>query len=73
MFQRKANMKPASLSDRYSIDAGDLIKFCEQAMVSLESRDLSDEAFRFEMLAEYLRNDYKPGQSLKFSGRAIGL
>lgn len=73
MFQRKANMKPATLSDRYAVDAGELIKFCEQAMMSLDTRGLADEAFRFEMFAEYLRNDYKPGQSLKFSGRAIGL
>lgn len=73
MFQRKANMKPAALSDRYGVDVGDLIKFCEQAMLSLDQRGHTDEAFRFEMFAEYLREDYKPGQSLKFSGRAIGL
>jgi hypothetical protein len=32
-----------------------------------------DSAFRFEMVAEYLRQDFKPGTPLHYTPMALGL
>ena len=73
--QRIAKMKPASFvnHDDPSIRISTLIKFMETAQKALEDRKLEDEAFRFECLAQYLRDDYKLGTPLIFSGMAIGM
>lgn len=75
MNQRIARMKPASMTnyDDPNIRVSTLIKFLESAQLALEDRKLEDEAFRFECLAQYLREDYKLGTPLVFSGMAIGM
>jgi hypothetical protein len=45
----------------------------ETAQKALEAKGLEDEAFRFECLTQYLREDHKPGKPLTYCGMAIGL
>lgn len=73
MFQRKANMKPATLQDGCNVSLRSLIDFVGQCETALKAKGQDDEAFRFECLQEYLRNDFHPRDGLKFKGGAIGL
>jgi hypothetical protein len=75
MNQRIARMKPASMNshDNPSIHVTTLINFMGAAQKALEARGEMDEAFRFECIVQYLRNDYRSGTPLLFSGGAIGL
>ena len=45
----------------------------ESAQQALESKGEVDAAFRFECLAQYLREDHKPGTPLIFSKTIIGM
>lgn len=73
--QRIAKTKPASFvnHDDPTIRVSTLINFMVAAQKALEARGEADEAFRFECLAQYLREDYKLGTPLVFSGTAIGM
>lgn len=75
MNQRIARMKPASMlnHDDPSIRISTLINFMESAQQALESKGEVDAAFRFECLAQYLREDHKPGTPLIFSKTIIGM
>jgi len=75
MHQRIAKMKPASFinHDDPAIRISTLITFMETAQKALEAKGLDDEAFRFECLTQYLREDHKPGKPLTYCGMAIGL
>lgn len=69
MYQRKAHMKPAAIGpDRVTTTV--LVKFFKAAKEDLSRRGLSDEAFRFEMLEEYFRNDYRG--DFEYKGSILG-
>lgn len=73
MHQRKANMKPAGLDDSVNISLRSLIEFVSDCESTLQSKGEEDEAFRFECLLEYLRNDFTPSKGLHFKPGVIGL
>ena len=75
MYQRRAKMKPASMShyDDPNIRLSSLIKFVRHAQQALEARGAADEALNFECLGDYLERDYKPGTTFEFKAHAIGL
>ena len=73
MYQRNANMKPAALNDDVRVSLGSLIEFISSCERALRSRGEEDEAFRFECINEYLKNDYSPSKGLRFKPGAIGL
>ena len=50
-----------------------LIKFMEECQRQLTLKGEPDSAFRFEMVAEYLRQDFKPGTPLQYTPMALGL
>ena len=50
-----------------------LIKFMEECQHQLTLKGEPDSAFRFEMVAEYLRQDFKPGTPLQYTPMALGL
>lgn len=71
MYQRRARMKPAAMTDIERINTMTLVKFFRAAKEDLERRGLADEAFRFEMLEEYLRNKHR-GSTLTYSPNMLG-
>lgn len=74
-FQRKAKMKPATLREQDDTDHVSklsLIKFCDRAVKELTSSNDPDAALRFEILRDYLMNDFR-GQYLHYEHRALGL
>jgi hypothetical protein len=72
MNQRAGKKHPASLRDNDSIRLGDLIRFCRDAKEALEDAGDTDSALRFEILQEYLLEDFRGG-SLTFKTKALGL
>ena len=72
MFQRKANMKPAALGHGDRISLSDLIKFCQNASIDLGKNGDEDASVRFEILADYLRNDFRGGK-LTYDSTILGL
>lgn len=50
-----------------------LVHFLEDCQKRLEREGETDSAFRFEMVKEFIKQDYKPGESLKFKPTALGL
>ena len=75
MYQRRANMKPASMSsfDDPMIRISALIKFAKEAQLALEAKGEMDSAVCFECLKDYLEQDYKAGTPFAFKKHAIGL
>lgn len=73
MYQRKANMKPAALSDDVRVPLGTLVEFIHSCETALRSRGEEEEAFRFECILEYLKNDYTPSKGLCFKPGVLGL
>lgn len=49
-----------------------LVEFCRSAQMYAQDKGDMDISVTFEILAEYLQNDYKIGQPLKFNAHAIG-
>ena len=50
-----------------------LIKFLQLCQKRLEMEGERDSAFRFEMVVDYLKQDYVPGRPLEFDGKVLGL
>lgn len=50
-----------------------LIRFLEQCQLSLEKLGEEKSAVRFEMVKEYFKQDYKPGEPLNYSSSVLGL
>jgi hypothetical protein len=50
-----------------------LVRFLRDAQKALESRSEVDSALRFECFADYLEQDHKSDQTLKYSPRSIGM
>lgn len=74
MYQRKRSTYVSSPSgtDKIMIDIRDLITYCDDAQKALESINEDDSALRFELLAEYLRTEFKGGR-LTFNYKSIGV
>ena len=71
MFQRAGRKTAAALNpDKVSLMS--LVTFCDKAREDLERAGDEDSALRFELLAEYLRNDFRGG-SLIYNSRILGL
>jgi hypothetical protein len=73
MYQRKANMKPAALQDGCNVSLRSLIDFIDSCEKTLRAKGQEDEAFRFECISEYLKNDFAPSKGLTFRSGVIGL
>lgn len=58
--------------DPDAVNFRSLIEFVKQAQIDLEAAGDNDAALRFEILLEYLLNDFKGGY-LKYNSRALGL
>ena len=71
MFQRNAKTHKAALSDQDKISYKSLVEFCKKARIDLENAGEEDSALRFEVLEEWLRNDFKG--SFVYSSKMIGL
>ena len=72
-MQRPASTHAATLRDDGSVRLSALVKFVREAQAALESSGDTDAALRFEILGDYLVEDYKPNTPLKFTTRALGL
>ena len=71
MNQRAGKTHSASLRDGDSVTLRALVNFCEAAMKDLYNEGDDDAALRFEILADYLRNEYTG--SFTYKPKMIGL
>ena len=69
--QRPGKTHAAGLRDSDTITLRSLVNFCESAKKDLEKEGDEDAALRFEILADYLRNEHKSG--LAYNPKMIGL
>ena len=69
--QRAGKTHSAALVDGDKIPLASLIKFCKEAKNDLLSQGEDYSSLRFEILEEWLRNDFKG--SLKYQSKMIGL
>ena len=69
--QRAGKTHSAALVDGDKIPLASLIKFCKEAKADLEKQGEEDAALRFEILSDYLLNDYRG--SFKYQSKMIGL
>jgi len=65
MNQRAGKTHAASPRDNDYITLRALVNFCEAAQKDLQKEGDEDAALRFEILADYLRNEYKGGFNYK--------
>ena len=72
MNQRPGKTHAAGLYDMDNIRVGHLIKFVQAAKEDLLDAGDGDAATRFEILEDWLREDFKGGM-LKYTPKAIGL
>lgn len=73
MNQRPGKKHKAALSDGgEAVNLTSLIRFCKQATADLKSAGDEDAALRFEILYEYLLNDFRGGY-LHYESKALGL
>ena len=72
MNQRPAKKHKAALTDYENVSLTSLIRFCKAAQKDLQDSGEEDAALRFEILGEYLLNDFKGG-FLKYESKALGL
>lgn len=71
MNQRKGKTHSAALGEDDKVRLGDLIKFVKAAKEDLEKVGEEDSALRFEILEDWLRNDFRG--RLAYSSKVIGL
>ena len=71
MNQRPGKSHKAALTDFDKISLGSLVDFCKKAKVDLEKNGEEDSALRFEILEDWLRNDFKGRFS--YDSKMIGL
>jgi hypothetical protein len=69
--QRAGKTHAATLRDNDTITLRSLVNFCESAKRDLYNMGDQDAALRFEILADYLRNEYKGG--FTYNAKMIGL
>jgi hypothetical protein len=71
MNQRAGKTHSAALVDNDKVTLQALINFCKEAKNDLLSQGEEDSSLRFEILEEWLRNDFKG--SLKYQSKMIGI
>lgn len=71
MNQRAGKTHAATLRDNDTITLRSLVNFCSSAKRDLLNYGDHDAAIRFEILEDYLRNDYKGG--FTYNAKMIGL
>ena len=71
MNQRAGKTHKAALMDSDKIRFSDLVEFCRRARTDLENEGDGDAALRFEILEDWLRNDFRG--SFKYDAKMIGL
>jgi hypothetical protein len=49
-----------------------LVKFMEWAAQKCKAEGEADSSLRFELAADYFRNEYQPGKPIKMNGTVIG-
>jgi hypothetical protein len=69
--QRAGKTHAATLRDNDTITLRALVQFCDAARKDLYKAGDQDAALRFEILTEYLRNDFKGG--FTYNSKMIGL
>lgn len=69
--QRAGKTHAATLRDTDTITLRSLVNFCDSAKRDLLNYGDHDAAIRFEILADYLRNDHKGG--FTYNSKMIGL
>ena len=72
MNQRAGKTHAAGLHDGDKVSLGSLIKFVKAAGYDLRNNGEEDAAIRFEILEDWLREDFKGGP-LKYTSKALGL
>ena len=72
MNQRAGKTHAAGAYDAENVSLGSLIKFVRAAKEDLMDAGDGDAAIRFEVLEDWLREDFKGG-TLKYTQKAIGL
>lgn len=72
MNQRAGKTHAAGAYDSENVSLGSLVKFVRAAKEDLYKEGEQDAALRFEILEEWLRDDFKGG-TLKYTPKAIGL
>jgi hypothetical protein len=70
--QRAGKTHSAALVDSDKVSLTSIIKFLKEAKTDLEKSGEEDAALRFEILADYLVQDYRGG-GFKYSSKMIGL
>jgi len=70
--QRAGKTHAAALVDSDKISVTSLIRFLREAKSDLEKSGDDDAALRFEILADYLVEDYRGG-GFKYQSKMIGL
>jgi hypothetical protein len=70
--QRAGKTHAAALVDNDKVSLTSLIKFLKEAKNDLEKYGDQDAAIRFEILADYLVEDYRGG-GFKYQSKIIGL
>jgi hypothetical protein len=75
MFQRKAKTHSAAATDNSGhVDIRKVLKFIEKAQYDLESEGETEAAFRFEMVATFIREDVMSGaKPFEYTSKALGL
>jgi hypothetical protein len=71
-MQRPGKTHAAGAYDAENVSLGSLIKFVRAAKEDLLDAGDQDSAVRFEILEDWLREDFKGGP-LKYTQKAIGL
>ena len=71
-MQRPGKTHAAGAYDAENVSLGSLIKFVRAAKEDLLDAGDQDSAVRFEILDDWLRDDFKGGP-LKYTQKAIGL
>ena len=71
-MQRPGKTHAAGAYDAENVNLGSLIKFVRAAKEDLLDAGDQDAAVRFEILEDWLREDFKGG-TLKYTQKAIGL
>lgn len=65
--------KPLNPSNEGTIKVSKLYKFIREAQDALEKAGDHEASLRFEILGDWLAEDYKPSNSFEFTTRALGL
>lgn len=71
-FKPRGPQKP-SIQAPEGIRITQLIQFLRDAQHKLQDEGTEEEAVLVECMADYFEHDYKLGQPLKFTARAIGM